>query len=457
MLIAPYNTDAPIYHWPIATVSLIVINVVVFFMTTFSVMLGYAEPESILWLILQFDTINPLQWITGSFMHAGIMHLVGNMIFLWSFGLVVEGKIGSLWFALLYLLIALLDGALVQVPMFVISGEGGALGASGVVFALMAIACIWAPENEMDCFYWVFIFFGTFEVTIVKLSGAFMFLQLVFLWLSGFSMSSEMLHLIGVFIGAPIGFLLLRQDLVDCEGWDLVSRNDFLRDNDLFCTEEQRARIRKKQQSIEDPVTAALGYTQPLPTKESGPAANRPRPTPSAPAPSGAGPEKPKSRLSKFKDLFEPERVKQQRRKKAAPNPAPTHPDFNRLAFAFRQSVESGSTVTATQNFQRMSQMKIASGLGDQTLLRYVSLLASEKKWTEAMAPLLIVVSHQGDHADDARLRIAQIQLKVMAQPIQAIQTLQQIRENPTDNSDAAQRRLHAKSQLLAAAQQALQ
>lgn len=460
MIIAPYNTDAPIYHLPIATVSIIIVNVVVFFATTLQWLLGNVEAESIEWLMLEFDTINPMQWITGAFMHADPFHLIGNMVFLWSFGLVVEGKIGALRFTSIYLLIAFIDGALVQIPMFLIGSEERALGASGVIFALMMIACIWAPENEMDCFYWFFIVLvGTFEITIVKLAGIFVFMQLVFLWLGGFGMSSEMLHMIGVVIGAPIGFFMLRQDMVDCEGWDLVSRNDFLRDNDLFCTDEQRQRMKKKEQSIEDPVTAALGYTQPLPTKRSAPqpyASRSGQDDESLPEPKKKSP-KSKSPLAKLQNIFEPERVKQQRREKESQSAAgtPKHPDFNRLAFAFRQSVESQSTVIATQTFLRMEQMKIAVGLGDQMLLRYVTLLGREKKWLEAMRPLAIVASHQGELADDARLRMAQIQLKVMGRPLQAIQTLSEIPDRGGDPSEANRKRMQAKAQLVAAAKQA--
>ena len=95
MLIAPYSTDAPIYYRPWVTGSLIVANVLIFFATTFQLMTGNVEEESIAWLILDFKTINPLQWITGAFMHGDFMHLLGNMFFLWAFGLVVEGKIGE--------------------------------------------------------------------------------------------------------------------------------------------------------------------------------------------------------------------------------------------------------------------------------------------------------------------------------------------------------------------------
>ena len=40
MIIAPYNTDAPIYHPPIATVAIMVINVIVFFFTSLQLLLG---------------------------------------------------------------------------------------------------------------------------------------------------------------------------------------------------------------------------------------------------------------------------------------------------------------------------------------------------------------------------------------------------------------------------------
>ncbi len=109
--------------------------------------------------------------------------------------------------------------------------------------------------------------FGTFEIRLVKLGAAFVFLQVLFLWLGGFSMSSEMLHLIGIAVGVPIGFFMLRQDMVDCEGWDLVSRNEFLQEYNLLFSDKQRQRLKQKEQSIEDPITAAIGYTRPIPTK----------------------------------------------------------------------------------------------------------------------------------------------------------------------------------------------
>jgi membrane associated rhomboid family serine protease len=64
-------------------------------------------------LLLQYGAgLKPWQWMTSIFMHAGIGHLLGNMIFLWAFGLIVEGKIGWLPFTLLYLAIGCGQSAL---------------------------------------------------------------------------------------------------------------------------------------------------------------------------------------------------------------------------------------------------------------------------------------------------------------------------------------------------------
>lgn len=465
MMLVPYNTDAPIYHWPVATVAIIVINTIIYFLTCFQVLLGNMEIESIEWLMLEFDTINPVQWITSAFMHADPFHLIGNMIFLWAFGLVVEGKIGSLRFVALYAIIALIDGAMVQLPMFVIGSDSGALGASGVIFALLTMAVIWAPENEMDCFFWFLFFFGTVEIRLVSLGAFYIFLQIFFLFIGGFQMSSEMLHMVGVVIGAPIAFFMLRQDMVDCEGWDLVSRNEFLQDNDLFCSPKQRKRLRQKEREVHDPVTAVLGHStpgaRPQPTQTQGAI-----PVAYAPIGTNANPEadtpkqKKRTAFNRLQDFFEPERVKEQRRREeqaeAQTPDVSSHPEFNRMSFAFRQSLESQNLAAAMQQFQRMDHIQIAIGLGDKSLMRYVTMLSAQKKWVESLRPLSIIVAHQGQAADDARLRIAHIQLKELRNPNMALQTLSQVADVSESTDPSHQKRMELKARLTQAAQRAL-
>ncbi len=81
-----YSSDTPLYHYPFATVGAMVLCVV------FS--LGAITTGSTDYILVWGDGYHPTQWVTSNFAHVGIAHLVINLMFLFCFGLVVEGKIG---------------------------------------------------------------------------------------------------------------------------------------------------------------------------------------------------------------------------------------------------------------------------------------------------------------------------------------------------------------------------
>ena len=277
----PINTDAPLYHFPYGTIALIVANVVCFAAT------GFAMNERLLdpWLLEYGNGINPLEWIPAAFAHGGFGHLIGNMFFLWGFGLVVEGKLGCRKFVPLYLgmaaawgagvdlltmhrtdayvihqldpnlstreefrsLLAKNDPSLVEklfdqgvyIPAFedeidaehldlltdmILSTlKGRCLGASGVIFSLMAISLVWAPKNEMHIVGFLFYRPVSFDVTIMTFSLWYLVLNILELMLSAFEMGSSGLHMVGVLIGFPVGVVFLKRDWVDCEKWDLFA------------------------------------------------------------------------------------------------------------------------------------------------------------------------------------------------------------------------------------------
>lgn len=214
-MLIPLRTDAPIYHAPWATIAIIVANVL---LQVWASATDYEHVDP--WLI-EYGAWLPWQWISSAFLHAGWMHLIGNMVFLWVFGLVVEGKIGWWRFLAVYLGIAAASGMVEQTIM--LWGEGGSLGASGVIFGLMAIAMVWAPENEIDS---VLLFFGVrhIELEIKVFAWIYLGLQILYAVLDGFAIGSAALHLIGAAAGLPIGIVMLRRGWVDCEGWDWFSR-----------------------------------------------------------------------------------------------------------------------------------------------------------------------------------------------------------------------------------------
>lgn len=219
MIIIPLNTDSPIYHWPWMTVVLIAVNSVIFVLTG-----GGSESSG--WILQYGRGLHPLEWVAYNFFHFGWLHLIGNMIFLWGFGIVVEGKIGWWRYLLVYLTIGILGGAFIQILSLGreagIDGIGGA-GSSLVVFGLMAVSMVWAPKNELD----VFVYFGlrprTIEVSILTFGAWYIAEQLLCAWFSGFSMGSAFGHLVGALWGAAVGVAMLRLGWVDCENWDLFA------------------------------------------------------------------------------------------------------------------------------------------------------------------------------------------------------------------------------------------
>ncbi len=254
-----YGTDAPIYHYPIVTSIMAVVNIGVHLMVT---SLGI----DILPYILAFgDGFHPLQWLTHNFLHAGWLHLIGNMIFLFPFGLIVEGKIGWLRMLILYLAIGVGQGFTQQLimlpsdqrseaqrlvdlfndpenPMDEETREAlleewredlrpqdfGSLGASAVIFGLLAVCVIWAPVNEFNVYFrWSLLISapdgGDREWSVATVCGIFVVKEFFMFLMMGMPISSEALHLNGFVIGGMFGLAMLYLGYVDCEGYDLIS------------------------------------------------------------------------------------------------------------------------------------------------------------------------------------------------------------------------------------------
>ncbi|MFI5403104.1 MAG: rhomboid family intramembrane serine protease, partial [Planctomycetota bacterium] len=139
LLLLPYKAHAPVDYRPWGTVGLIVFTIAVAALLGFPGDLGDADAPFVNALVLRFGTLNPIQWATSVFVHLDEAHIASNMLFLWWFGLVVEGLIGWKRFVPLYVAIGTLSSGLTQILMLGADG-GGAAGASGAIFGLMAIA-----------------------------------------------------------------------------------------------------------------------------------------------------------------------------------------------------------------------------------------------------------------------------------------------------------------------------
>ncbi|MEM6749502.1 MAG: rhomboid family intramembrane serine protease, partial [Planctomycetota bacterium] len=99
--------------------------------------------------------------VSASFLHADVLHLLGNMLFLYLFGTAMNAKLGHIRYLLLYFASAIFSGCL-----FYATSDGAAVGASGAIMGVVGAFAVMYPLNEVRVFYWVTYFLtGTFEIS----------------------------------------------------------------------------------------------------------------------------------------------------------------------------------------------------------------------------------------------------------------------------------------------------
>ncbi|MCW8139002.1 MAG: rhomboid family intramembrane serine protease [Planctomycetota bacterium] len=96
----------------------------------------------------------PLALITAMFLHGGLAHLAGNMLFLWIFGNNVEHRLGRL----AYLAAYLGTGAAASLGDMAIRWDSPvpSVGASGAISGVLGFYFVWFPQNKVHL--WVFLF-----------------------------------------------------------------------------------------------------------------------------------------------------------------------------------------------------------------------------------------------------------------------------------------------------------
>lgn len=93
----------------------------------------------------------------SAFLHGGVMHLLGNMLFLIALGLLLEGALGVLRFAVVYVLG--IFGSATASALWHWGEAGAGLGASGAIAALMGAFCVVWGLRKVRFFYWFGVFF----------------------------------------------------------------------------------------------------------------------------------------------------------------------------------------------------------------------------------------------------------------------------------------------------------
>jgi membrane associated rhomboid family serine protease len=134
---------------PPVTQALLILNVVVYFLQQMN---GSPVDEWFaLWPPGSFESRFQLwQLVTYSFLHASTMHIVFNMLGLYTFGADLERLFGSRFFALYYLASVLSAGILHLVVTAWMGGPPApTVGASGGVFGLLLAYGLYFPHRRL--------------------------------------------------------------------------------------------------------------------------------------------------------------------------------------------------------------------------------------------------------------------------------------------------------------------
>ncbi|MGK2943278.1 MAG: rhomboid family intramembrane serine protease [Desulfuromonadales bacterium] len=95
-----------------------------------------------------------LSMFTAMFLHAGWMHLAGNMLFLWIYGDNVEHRLGHVNYFIAYLGAGL--AATLFFGLFVPNSQIPMLGASGAISGVLGFYFLWFPHNRVKVFVFLF-------------------------------------------------------------------------------------------------------------------------------------------------------------------------------------------------------------------------------------------------------------------------------------------------------------
>jgi membrane associated rhomboid family serine protease len=142
-----------------------------------------------------------LTLLSSMFMHGGIMHLLGNMWFLWIFGDNVEDDLGRIRYVLFYLLCGLL-ASLTHVLLNT-GSDIPSLGASGAISGVMGAYLVLHPHRQVL----VLLFRFVTRVPGYVAVGIWFLFQIVSGWLdSGMGGVAYGAHIGGFVAGAALAF-----------------------------------------------------------------------------------------------------------------------------------------------------------------------------------------------------------------------------------------------------------
>jgi membrane associated rhomboid family serine protease len=182
----PIKDNIPTDRFPLVTFCLILANVVVYVLAVAhggSLFRGPDAHELIRYGVSPYQVTHPTgrTWetvFTAMFMHASIVHIAGNMLFLWIFGNNVEDSMGRVRFLAFYVV-----GGLVALALQVgvePNSLAPTIGAEGAISAVLGGYIVLYPRARVLTLALIILFFTVIEVPATVMVGLWFVMQAVF-------------------------------------------------------------------------------------------------------------------------------------------------------------------------------------------------------------------------------------------------------------------------------------
>ena len=161
-------------RFPVITALIIGVNIFVFLLELLK-----GEAFIMRWSFIPSEIAsgrNLITMFTAMFMHGGLLHIVGNMIYLWAFGPEIEDAMGKIRYLLFYFLGGLV-ASFAQVVINPLSSVPS-LGASGAIAAVMGAFLITFPHDRIRTLVFLGWFVTISFVPAILLVGFWFIIQL---------------------------------------------------------------------------------------------------------------------------------------------------------------------------------------------------------------------------------------------------------------------------------------
>ncbi len=177
----PLHDNNPTKRFPVVTLGIVVLNVIVFL---YELSLG-AGVDSFVnhWAFVPknffADPFSPYQIATifaSMFMHAGWLHIGGNMLYLWIFGNNIEDRLGPLPYLGFYLAAGV--AATVGQGLMAASSDVPNLGASGAIAGVLGAYLLLYPRARVLTAVFIIFLIDLVRIPAVIVIGLWFVLQL---------------------------------------------------------------------------------------------------------------------------------------------------------------------------------------------------------------------------------------------------------------------------------------